>query len=108
MGIREIIRGRDALRHAEALPLASSAIRCLREAGFQAWLVGSIARGDFLQHSDIDILIDTSSERRSHAIRICLHALHGFPSSIIFKSDLPAHALVHFMAEAADEPRLRA
>lgn len=107
MSIQEIIRRRDVIRQAEAAPLASAALWALREAGISAWLVGSISRGDFRQHSDIDILIDAPSERRSQAIRLCLNALQGFPSSLIFKGDVPEHALFHFNAEASNEPRIR-
>ena len=107
MGIQEIIRQRDAARQAEALPLAAAALRALREAGIEAWLVGSLARGDFRQHSDIDILIDAPSQHRTQAIRLCLAALRGFPSSIVFKEDDPEHAAIYFSAEASNEPRIR-
>jgi predicted nucleotidyltransferase len=105
--IGEIIRERDAAREAEAAPLAVAALRNLKDAGFPAWLVGSLARASFRQHSDIDVLIDAPPDRRTEALRICLRALRGFPSSIIFKGDLPPHALSAFATEAADGPRFR-
>jgi predicted nucleotidyltransferase len=105
--IADILRARDLRRQAEAAAAARAALLALKQAGFPAWLVGSLARGDFRQHSDIDILIDVPPRHRSAALRICLNALGGFPSSIVFRGDLPPHALPHFMQEASDEPRLR-
>ena len=107
VGIADILRARDAKRQMEAAEVARAALRALGNASIPAWLIGSLARGDFLQHSDIDILIDVPPERRSVALRICLGALRGFPSSIVFKGDLPPHALSCFMQEAANEPSLR-
>ncbi len=107
MNTADIIHQRDALRQAEAAPLARAALAALRNAGVKAWLIGSLARGEFRQHSDIDILVDAPRDRQSTALRLCLDALRGFPSSIVFKDDLPAHALPHFLQEARDEPRLR-
>lgn len=105
--IDDIIRARDVKREAEAAVAARAALRALKQVGISAHLVGSLARGDFRQHSDIDILIDAPPERRSAALRTCLGALRGFPSSILFKDDLTPDALSHFMREAVDEPRLR-
>ncbi len=105
--IQAIIHERDLARQAQAAPLARAALARLGEAGFPAWLIGSLARGEFRQHSDIDILIDAPPQRRMEALTLCLRVLRGFPSSIVFKSDLPAEAAPFVLGEAVDEPRLR-
>ncbi len=107
IGIGKVLRTRDVRREAEATARAKAALDALEHAEMPAWLVGSLARGTFRQHSDIDILIDVAPARRTAALRICLAALGGFPSSIVFKADVPDHALPHFLAGAADEPSLR-
>jgi len=106
-GITDIIRQRDAAHRAKGTVLARSALAALRAAGLPAWLIGSLARGDFLQHSDIDILIDAPPSRRSEALGLCLGALRDFPSSIVFKDDVPLHVLPHMLREASDESSLR-
>jgi len=105
--IRKIIEERDRSREAEAAVLAVAALDALWLAGCPAWLFGSLARGAFLGHSDIDILIDATGVAKARAISVCLRALKGHPSSIVFREDLPAHALPHFLEEATDGPRLR-
>ncbi len=105
--IRTILARRDRAREAEAATLATAAIGALRSAGFDAWLIGSLARGDFRSHSDIDILIDATGPARDQAIAIFLRATKDFPSSIVFRTDVPAHILPFLLQEAADGPRLR-
>ena len=95
--IRQIIDQRDAAREQAAAPLAIEAQRALHEAGFGAWLIGSLARGEFRAHSDIDSLIEAEGVSRDEALKICLRALR----------DLPPQALAHFDREAADAARLR-
>lgn len=56
----------------------------------------------------VDILIDASGPERDRAIDLCLRELSEHPLSIVFKGDLPPYALLHFLEEAADGPRVRA
>ena len=105
--IDAILAQRDAMREAAAAPLARAALAALHEAGFPAWLVGSLARGEFRAHSDIDILADADGEARDTIIRLCDRIFAGHPWSLVFKSDLPPHTLAHLEAEAADGPILR-
>ena len=105
--IAAIISARTQQRHAEAVRLAGAALGALAANGIHAWLVGSLARGDFRKHSDIDILIDAPVADRALALRLRLSALGDFPSSVLFVSDLPDSALVPMMAEATREPGLR-
>ena len=107
MHIDEIIRRRDTERRIEATGLARAALAALHEAGIPAWLIGSPARGTFKRHSDIGVLIDTPADRKTEALVLCLRTLKGFPSSIVFKDDVPAHVLPHLLEEAAHEPGLR-
>lgn len=105
--MREILHERDRAKEAAAAVVARSALLALRSAGYPAHLVGSLARGEFRSHSDIDLLIDASGPGRDHAICVSLRALAGHPSSIVFMEDVPPHALPHFLKEAADGPCIR-
>lgn len=84
-----IIEGRD--REAEAAVLALSAPQALRAAGDPAWLFGSLASGEFLSHSDIDIPVDATGVAKDGAISVCLRASKGLPWSIVFSGG-PASA----------------
>ena len=68
--IRKIIEERDRSREAEAAVLAVAALDALWLAGCPAWLFGSLARGAFLGHSDIDILIDATGVAKVRAISV--------------------------------------
>ena len=102
----ELTRARDEARRIEATALARAALASLRDANIDAWVIGSLARGEFRQHSDIDVLIDAPPDRKSEALVTCLRALREFPSSIVFKSDVPPHILPYMIAEACDESGL--
>jgi len=65
-----ILRARDEAARCRASALAAEALSRLREKGFGAWVVGSLANGLFRQHSDIDLVLDAPSHRRDEAIRV--------------------------------------
>ena len=76
--------------------LASAAVaRILHEAstaGIDITLVGSLARGDFRPHSDIDLLVrgPVTPKRRLLAERLVADATRGskIPYDLIFEDDL--------------------
>jgi predicted nucleotidyltransferase len=61
----ELTRMRDETRRIEAAKLARAALASLRESNIDAWVIGSLARGEFRQHSDIDVLIDARVAKRT-------------------------------------------
>jgi predicted nucleotidyltransferase len=76
--------------------LASAAVaRILHEAGsdgIDITLIGSLARGDFRSHSDVDLLVRgrVNPKRRLLAERLVADAMRGsdIPYDLIFEDDL--------------------
>ncbi|MGO9475399.1 MAG: nucleotidyltransferase domain-containing protein [Rhodomicrobium sp.] len=56
-------RRRARERKSLAVPLAIRALRNLEALGFQAWIVGSLAKGRFSALSDVDFAVDCPRER---------------------------------------------
>ncbi|KAA0701264.1 nucleotidyltransferase domain-containing protein [Neorhizobium sp. P12A] len=85
-----------AKRRATRQELASAAVvRILHEAsskGIDVTLVGSLAKGDFRAHSDVDLLVRGSvdSKRRLLIERLVADGMRGpgIPYDLIFEDDL--------------------
>ncbi|WP_244618866.1 nucleotidyltransferase domain-containing protein [Rhizobium sp. 18065] len=85
--------------------IASAAVsRILQEATVQSvsiTLVGSLARGDFRSHSDVDLLIrgPMSPARRLLVERLVADAMRGsdIPYDVIFEADLTEDRLQDFL-----------
>jgi predicted nucleotidyltransferase len=75
-------RGRE--RAAAARPLAVAGLMALECHGVEAGVVGSLARGTMLQHSDIDFLIlDPGTHSITDIIGILEPVLGNFPFDVI-------------------------
>jgi predicted nucleotidyltransferase len=98
-----IIGQRTKARAADARAAAASILANLRLEGFDAALIGSLARGDFKDHSDIDFLIrgDVSASARAQTERIVSSAggPTGIPCGIVFLEDLPPDGRSEFEAD---------
>jgi predicted nucleotidyltransferase len=85
--------------------IASAAVsRLLQEAaaqGVDITLVGSLARGDFRSHSDVDLLIRGPMDpaRRLLVERLVADAMRGsdIPYDVIFEADLTEKRLQDFL-----------
>ena len=98
-----------AQRRSRAVRKAIAALRALRELGIQdAWLVGSLARGEFRERSDLDFLVDCDGELAHAAWRAIEDAVAGFDFDFIRKRHLEPEGLGWFMESALTLEQLQA
>jgi len=106
-----IFEERTARRLAEATRRVATIMSELRGAGVDARVIGSLARGDFRAHSDIDILVRTPVDPALHlkVERIAANALRdaGIPYDLIYASDLTPSELAEFGNDLVEAPGLR-
>ncbi len=97
-----IIESRTAERAVKAKRLAAELIRALREMGLDASVIGSLAKGEFRLHSDIDILVKgpVDGVMRGEVDRIVRRALIGsrIGCDIVYLEDLPDDRRAEFDA----------
>jgi predicted nucleotidyltransferase len=88
---------------AEARGAVRRVLHELRERGVEAKLVGSLARGDFLSRSDIDILVLSYPADLRPTIERMAGALVGrWPLDVIFLDDVRPRWRAFLMSEARD------
>ena len=80
--IESLMEERKTQRLALASERALAALSSLEKAGLSAWIVGSLARGTFSVHSDVDFLVDCSAETEGAAFRILESEMRDFLGTI--------------------------
>jgi predicted nucleotidyltransferase len=76
--------------------------------GVAARLVGSLARGDFLPHSDVDLLIVACPPGLRYGIEgLVEESLEGGPFDVIYLDEVPPERRARLLAEAVDASDLR-
>jgi len=95
----DIIQSRAASRHEVALSAWFVIKSELETAGLEAKLFGSLARGDFRAHSDIDLMVKLGSSgiSRSSVDRIVNKASPEIPVDLFFEEDLTDSDLEAFI-----------
>ena len=78
-----------AAREAKARALADKALAELKKAGISAWIVGSLARGNFGLYSDVDFVVDGDHDVFWASIPIIEEAMGSFPFDIIPYQGVP-------------------
>jgi predicted nucleotidyltransferase len=78
-----------AAREAKARARADMALAALEKAGISAWIVGSLARGNFGLHSDVDFVVDGDQDTFWASISIIEEAMGSFPFDIIPYQGVP-------------------
>jgi predicted nucleotidyltransferase len=106
--IESLIKEPKDERLALASTRALAALASLEKAGLSAWIVGSLARGTFSVHSDVDFLVDCSPEAESAAFRILESEMRDFPFHFIPSSDLDEMKKTMMMKEAVGASSIRA
>jgi predicted nucleotidyltransferase len=106
--IEELLASDAREMAADATSATRQVLHELRERGVEAKLVGSLARGDFLSRSDIDILVLSYPP----ALRPWLERLAGevagrWPLDIIFLDDVRPRWRACLLSEARDASDLR-
>jgi len=100
----------DAAEHyrGRAVVLARSATDALAKLGVTVLVTGSLARGRFAPHSDIDFLITSCPRHRKYTIEgVIEDVLEGIPFDVVYLDEIPAWKVAHFTSGAVDARHLR-
>ncbi len=93
-------RRRDR-RHSAASAAVSQVLRDASSKGVDITLVGSLARGDFRSHSDVDLLVRGPMDRKRRALAEQLVAdgmrASEIPYDLVFEADLTHDRLQEFL-----------
>ena len=99
----EIVRERTAARLANAQVVTSAILRDARNEGLDFRLIGSLQKGDFQLHSDIDLVVmgETDLQKRVDVERVVAKHMKGSDLQIdlIFASDLTPEKLRELMSD---------
>ena len=88
--IDRLLRERAEVRRREAARLALSALEALERSGIEAVVVGSLARGRFLGHSDVDLFVENRYGVAPEAVvAIVERAMGDFPFDVLFGDRVP-------------------
>ena len=91
-----------------AIMRARAAVSALALLGVRACVTGSLARGRFGIHSDIDFLVTSCPRSLKYAIEgIVEEALEGMPFEVIYLDEIPAWKVARFTEGAVDASELR-
>jgi predicted nucleotidyltransferase len=105
--IEALMAERKGHRLALACARTVAALAALERAGIAAWVVGSLARGTFGFHSDVDFLVDCSPDRKHAAFRIIETKMKDFPFHFTSSADLDETTRSAMMGEAAGASSIR-
>ena len=95
-------------RRVRAVAAAQAATAALAGLGVRAVVTGSLARGRFGPHSDVDLLVTACPRHLKYAIEgIVEDALAGMPFDVIYLDELPCWRLARFTEGAIHASELR-
>ncbi len=106
--IESVMEARTQKRKSIAVERALAALRALERSGARAWVVGSLAKGGFGLHSDVDLLVECNEEMESGLFKIVERAMRDFPFHLIPTCAIDDGKLSYFMKEAVDASGIRA
>lgn len=87
---------------------ARAAVAALGELGVSALVTGSLARGGFGPHSDVDLLVTRCPRSLKYAIEgVVEDSLGGLPFDVIYLDEVPEWRRGRFSAGAVDARDLR-
>jgi predicted nucleotidyltransferase len=95
-------RRRAEERRSLATRLALRALQDLERQGIRAWIVGSLAKGSFSPHSDVDFVVDCPPEAEYEVFRAIERAMGAFPFHMIPYGRVVADTLPLLMEGALD------
>ncbi len=86
---------------------ARAATAALAQLGVRTTVTGSLARGSFGLHSDVDLLVTSCPRSLKYAIEgIVEDMLGGMPFDVIYLDELPVWRAAGFMRDAIDASQL--
>ncbi len=106
--IEALMAKRAGDRLAEASSRALAGLDALADAGFRAWVFGSLAAGRFRTHSDVNFLVECDRGSKHEAFRILEQKMRGFPFHFFAASELDEQTRRELMRGAADASGIRA
>jgi predicted nucleotidyltransferase len=90
-------------RRAAAVEAARRAVAVLAARGVRALVFGSLARGDFAPHSDVDLLVVHCPEGLHYRIEAAVEdVMAGLPFDVVYLDELPEPARAEALEEAMD------
>ena len=105
--LEELLAADARERAARARVAAARALARLQEHGVAAKLVGSLARGDFMLHSDIDLLVTACPPELRYRLEGQVEeALGGWPFDVIYLDEVAPARRGKLLAEAVDASAL--
>jgi predicted nucleotidyltransferase len=108
MGVSGAISVDPETNHRRAVAAARSAADALSVLGVAVLVTGSLARGRFGPHSDIDFLVTSCPRDRKYAIEgIIEDRLDGFRFDVVYLDEIPAWKVPRFTNGAVDARDLR-
>ena len=94
---------RRAAREVQASAAAEQIVKVAADRGIAVEVIGSLARGDFRAHSDVDLLVRAPIDpHRRHAVeRLVADAMRpsGIAYDLIFEDDLEQDRLQEFLRD---------
>ncbi|MBL8672601.1 MAG: nucleotidyltransferase domain-containing protein [Alphaproteobacteria bacterium] len=108
--LHRLLARRTAERRAVALPLALRALDALAARGYEGRLTGSLARGTFLDHSDVDIIVLDGPRGATEPLAIVEEAFAGagIPVDVVLAADLAPADRQRMLEGSLDAPAVRA
>lgn len=92
---------RRETRHEQASAAVAGILRAAESNGIIITVIGSLARGDFRSHSDVDLLVrgPADSKRRRLVERLVADGMRAsaIPYDLIFEDDLTKDRLQEFL-----------
>jgi predicted nucleotidyltransferase len=90
-----------------AVTLARAAAEALDQLGVSVLVTGSLARGFFGPHSDIDFLVTSCPRHLKYAIEGLIEdKLDGIPFDVVYADEIPASKIARFTEGAVDARHL--
>jgi predicted nucleotidyltransferase len=103
VGQERATTGRQAATNA-----AAAALKALDDLEMKGWVVGSLAKDRFGEHSDVDIVVDCSPDREYEAFRAIEKSMGDVPFDMIPFRRLADDARPFMMEGAVDASQLLA
>lgn len=103
-----LLRRRTEERRTTAILRARSALDWLSQQGVEAAVIGSLARGGFKDHSDVDFLVLSCPPHLRYALETGVEAvMEDLPFDLVYLDEVKAPHRTRMLEEAVLAPDLR-
>jgi predicted nucleotidyltransferase len=106
--VEKLLAADTRAREARARVLAARALRRLAERGVEARVIGSLAQGDFLLHSDVDFLVLRCPDELRYGIEgLVEETLEGLPFDVVYLDEVAPERRAAIQSRSLDASDLR-